>query len=570
MSKIFGTNIDNDLHIFNSNSYIQKKIKYNNWHFELVSDKKFENDKIIFEDEKYIGLLDGVMLNLKCLLDKYKAENLQTLIKKMYITNGEKFFSEFRGNFSGCFYDKNKDMTLIFTNHFGDKTIFYNQLKNKVIFSTKIDDIVKFMQKQEIKYTLSKAGIYCLLTYGYMYNDITPFNEIKRLLPGSYLKIKGTNCEIKKYYNFINNVYITETEDEIIDNIEKKFQYSVQLQLEKNKEYDYKDLAPLSAGLDSRMTNYVIKKIHKEPILNITYSETMEEDFKVPMKISNELKNHWLFKNLNNGLALYSIDDMIKYTDGIIYYMWPSQLNDFTKLIEKDNLGIIHTGVIGDVVIGTFFKDLNKKQYELGDGAFSKKLLSKLRQYVDIVNYSNYEEGMMYNRACNGAILGYSMTFQEFTEAMSPFMNVDFFDYCMSIPIKYRFNHNIYYKWVNKYHPEAAKYSHNGVDICAKRLFKILYKGRIYSIRSIFDLLKNKCKAKYKKNYGMNPVDYWYNNNFELKTILDDYYSTNINLVKDFEIKNDMMNLYKVGNTIEKIQVISVLMIIKKYFKEQI
>ncbi len=128
--------------------------------------------------------------------------------------------------------------------------------------------------------------------------------------------------------------------------------------------------------------------------------------------------------------------------------------------------------------------------------------------------------------------------------------------------------HHIYYKWVNKYHPDAAKYPHNGISMNDKKLLKISYKGRMYSLKSILDILKNKYRNSYTKKYGMNPIDYWYKNNIELKNKIDTYYLENIKLVKDEEIKDDMINLYERGNTKEKIQVISVLTLIKKYFKE--
>ncbi len=68
MSKIFGTNIHNDLTILDSTKYIFERIKSENWYLELSSDKKFENDKTLYENEKYIILIDGVILNLKLLL----------------------------------------------------------------------------------------------------------------------------------------------------------------------------------------------------------------------------------------------------------------------------------------------------------------------------------------------------------------------------------------------------------------------------------------------------------------------------------------------------------------------
>lgn len=462
MPGIFGTNLDNNSRIMEQENRIYKNLKENQWYLELSSIRKFENDKILYQNEQYIVLIDGVILNLLNLKQKYLSNDLGELAIKMYENSGETFFNEFRGNFCGFFQDKIKNRTLIFTNQMGDKPIFYYLNRESIIFGSEIKHIVKCMQIKNIAYDIDKIGAYCLLTYGYMYDDYTLLKEIKRLLPGNYIKIEDNEIKEIAYYKISNKeVEDTSTEEEIMQNIEEKFRNAVKMQLDKNKEYGYENYAPLSAGLDSRMTNYMIKKIINTPIYNITYSQTDQLDEKIPKQISAELNNHWIFKNLDNGLALYNIDESIKFTDGIIYYAWPSQLYDYMKFMNTDKMGIVHTGVIGDVIIATFNRDLRNRKYEIGDGAYSKRLIKNLKELMHEKEYDNYEIGMMYNRALNGAVLGYSMTFQYYTEAMSPFMNIEFMEYCQSLPLKYRISHNIYYKWVKKYHKEAGKYAHN-------------------------------------------------------------------------------------------------------------
>ena len=567
MPGIFGTNIKNSKQIMQSDNRIFKRLESNNFYLELSAIKKFENDKGLFENETYILLLDGVILNLTNLMKSYKKNNLLDLVIKMYKYK-EEFFSEFRGCFCGFFYDKINDKKIIFTNHFGDKTIFYYLNKNNIIFSSNIKNIVKLLNNKKINYNIDKASIYSMLTYGYMYNDITPIKEIRRLLPGSYILINNKSITIKKYYQFCNKENNFSDEKTVIDEINKKFENAVKLQLEKNKEYGYDNYSPLSAGLDSRMTNYVLRKLTNKNIYNITYSETGQLDFNIPAQISKELKNHWLFKNLDNGLALMDIDESFNYTDGIIYYAWPSQLNDYMKLINTNKMGIVHTGVIGDVVIGTFFKNGVIEKYKLGDGAFSNKLIEKLKKYIDEVDYENKEIGMFYNRACNGAILGYSMTFQYYTECMSPFMDVDFVDYCLSLPLNKRFQHNIYYKWVNKYYPKAAKYFYNGIKIPSNESFKFHYKNKLYSLDTLPSKILAVMRSKFQPNHNMNPFQLWYDNNKLLKENFDKYYNENINYVEDLEMKNDIIDLYVKGTAIEKIQVISALSIIVNYCKE--
>ncbi len=574
MPGIFGTNIYNNMpeKIMEEENRIYRNENINTWHLEMSSIKKFENDKIMYKDENYTVLVEGVILNLSKLKEKFNKNEMQDLIIEMYKKNGEKFFSEFRGNFCGFFEDKIKNKTIIFTNQTGDKTIFFYNVKSEIIFASEIKHIIKFMKYNDIKYNLDKKGVYCLLTYGYMYDNLTLIKEIKKLLPGHYIKIENNKIEEIEYYKLKTNIDkdVTMSEDEILEKIEKKFQEAMMLQVSKNEEYGYDNFAPLSAGLDSRMTNYMLRKIYKKDIYNITYSQTGQLDQIVPSKIASELHNHWIFKNLDNGLALYNIQKSTDITDGIIYYAWPSQLYDYMKLINTENMGIVHTGVIGDVVLATFYKSYDKKNYQIGDGAFSKTLINKLSEMITIKEYDNYEVGMLYNRAFNGAVLGYSTTFQNYTEAMSPFMNIEFMEFCFSLPLKYRFGHYIYYKWVEKYHKDAMKYAHNGVKIPKSNSVKVTIKRKKYTINMILNIIKNKLKLKTDPKSNMNPMQYWYETNKDLREKLDTYYQKNKKLLdNDNELKNDIEKLYKEGSAIEKIEVISLLSFLEKYFNKE-
>lgn len=570
MPGIFGTSLNKTTDIMQKENRIYSSLKNDKWYIELSSIKKFENDKVLYEDEQYIILIDGVILNLKRLKEEYKEDKIENVVIKIYNELGDEFFNIFRGNFCGFLMDKKKDKAFVFTNQTGDKTIYYYENNGTIIFASEIKHIIKTLKQNNIKYTLDKSGVYSLITYGYMYDNLTLIQEIKRLLPGHYIKIENKKIENKEYYRIKNiEKELNESEDVILENIDMKFKEAIRLQLLKNEEYGYEDYAPLSAGLDSRMTNYVIKDITDKPIYNMTYSQINQLDEKIPARISIELKNHWIFKNLDNGLALYAIDKSLEFTDGCIYYAWPSQLYDYMKLLNTDNIGVVHTGVIGDVIIGTFFKKMNKNKYKVGDGAYSKKLIKKLEKLLDVREYENFEIGMMYNRAFNGAVLGYSTTFQQYTEAMSPFMNIEFMEYCLSLPLKYRLGHDIYYKWVRKYYPEAAKYSHNGMKIPGKSLIKIKWHGKRCDIGTILSILREKVKIKFNKQYNMNPMQYWYDTNPTLKNIMDKYYKQNIDLLKENdELKQDMIELYENGIATEKIQVITVLSFINKFFKE--
>lgn len=547
---------------------LYQKISYNNIFIEWNVTDKFEKDKCCKKTEKYVCVLDGVILNKNKLFSQYGCQEIFALIVTMYKKNGEQFFKEFRGMFSGFFHDREKDIILIFTNHSGEKTLFYSiDNKGTLFWGSKVQIVQRFLDQNSVTYNLDIAAAYSMLSYAYMYDSLTLIEQVKRLRAGEYIRVFSGNWEVKSYYKVKNEVVNRLSEEEAIEEIERLFSDAVSMQLKKNEEYGYFDYIPLSAGLDSRMTTYCAAKLKGKPSYNFTYSETGQLDFKIPMKIANELKNHWGFKNLDNGLALYDIEESARIADGLIYYVWPAQLRDIFKYLNLEKMGLIHTGVIGDVIIGTFFKGAGNEPYRIGDGAYSKRLTPKLKEIVKEADYPNYEIGMYYNRAFNGACLGYTLTFQEYTEAFSPFMDVEVMNFCLSLPLEYRKHHRIYYKWVGKYYPEVLKYEHNGIKIPTYRYPDIVIKGKRINLERIPSLIKTMVKEKTALRSGMNPFEYWYRNNLELKNILDDYLSENIERLDGYgELKSDTEFLYKQGNTLEKLQAISLVAAVKMLF----
>ena len=519
--------------------------------------EKFYKDQCFIQDEKQIIVFDGVLLNSSDLFSKYKVETVVELIRVLFERDRD-FFKEFRGNFNGCVYDLNQNTLLIFADHLSNKPIFYYEDSDCFIAGASVWEIVDFCKKHN-KLKLDRGGCYSLITYAYMYHDVTLFEGIKRLLPGWYLTVENDVVKKHQFYEITRKNCIDISMEEAIDKIDELFLKAIKTQVEKNKEYGYDNYAPLSAGLDSRITTMALNRLGADNIINFTYSETNQLDQRLPMKIAKDLGNVWLFKSLDNGLDLFDIDTALEIGDSLLYYAWPSQLENFMKLVNSEKMGVIHTGVIGDVVVGTFIgKDGGRKgSYNIGDGAYSKKLVDKLKENIKESHYESYEIGMMYNRAINGAAMGYSTTFKKYAEACSPFMDIDLLDFCFSLPIAYQLQHRIYYKWVEKCYPQAMRYSHNGLKISTSNIgFRV--KGKFIKLNTIPSRIRIILKNRIDRESGMNPIDYWYTNNMNLARYMDDYFSRCTKLKElDDELYRDAKWLYESGNAIEKIMAIS-------------
>lgn len=545
---------------------------------ERYTINKFLNDKAFYEDDNYIVLTEGVILNSLSLQKKYlgteesSSDKMALTAINMYQKNGETFFEDFRGSFSGAFYDKKNDIWLIYTNHVGDKQLFYTKTPHGYAFASEVTWLTDYLRNNGFEYTLDETGAYCLLTYAFMLEDHTLFNEIKKVNAGQYARIQNGSFEIKEYYKLDNTPNETDTEDEIIENIDRLFRNAIRLEYEKDKEYGYKHFASLSGGLDSRMNVWVGHDMGYTDQLNWTMSQCDYLDEKIAKDIARDLKHEWIFKSLDNGNYLCGIvDELIDEQFGTVFFAGSAHSRSFMQMFNSDEYGLEHTGQVGDAVLGSFLsKNLENRNFT-GQGAYSKILIDKVSNIELKYNYTNAEIFMFYNRAFTGALQGNMIT-QEYTEVASPFLDIDFMNYCLHIPAKYRIGEQIYMKWIIKKYPKAAKYkwekinakiTDKWINIFGRHILLKKIPGRI--IWKIFPFTRKDRLSK--KNASMNPGDYWYATNPSLKADLDNYYNETLNCVsKRYDsIKKDIELLYK-GCVIDKLLALTLLGALKKYF----
>jgi asparagine synthase (glutamine-hydrolysing) len=65
----------------------------------------------------------------------------------------------------------------------------------------------------------------------------------------------------------------------------------------------------------------------------------------------------------------------------------------------------------------------------------------------------------------------------------------------------------------------------------------------------------------------MNPLDYWYRTNSDLRIFINEYYLQNINLLTSGKVKSMCKELFEKGNLVEKIQVLTLLAAWRLYFE---
>ncbi len=548
-----------------------------NFNLDICKTKKFVDDSILFENDRYVVFLDGIVFNKKKLIDQYASGNWEGLLIQMYEQFGTGFVNELRGSFRGILYDKKSDKWIVYTNHIGDKPIFYSKVNDIFLIGSDLQAIVQFYKKNNLPYSLNEQAAYMLLSYGYVLDKFTLVNEVERLMPGEVAMIQGDKIDVNSYFIFDNRLIDNRlNEHSAIGQLDELFRSALISQFNKDLEYGYKHIATLSGGLDSRMTVYIADELGFKKQLNITFSQSNYLDENVAKKIAEDLKHEWMFKALDNGLFLNDLDDITKISSGNVLYYGLAHSNSILKNINFKDYGILHTGQIGDAVIGHKY-EFHRKPLAT-DGAYSNSVLKKVNIAPILKKYENEELFLIYSRYLRGANQGL-LVGQQFTETASPFCDVGLWSFCLGLPLKYRYKHKLYLEWILKKYPKAANY------IWEKR-------GRPLNINSIWDkeitIKKRKMTVEEAKNviidkknkflgiksksnltdkFHMNPLGYWVETNIELRDYLTNYFNTQIGLLDNYkELKNDCNNLFINGSYVEQNQVLSLLSAYKIFF----
>ena len=575
--------IGNTIPVFNNEErtkLVKETLTGDGYRVQRRTVNKFMDDKVFVDSTDLLIVIEGVVLNKKQLIDQYTpGESFERCIRTMYSISGEKFFNEFRGSFSGVLFDKTNDTWLIFTDHIGDKQVFYSGLNGCLLFGSEMRFMVETLKANNIPVKLNNTGAYLVLTHGFVIEDHTLVSEVKKLTAGHYLKVDSKGVHEIQYHRFTNQPRKEMTVEEAVEGIDRLFRQAVKRQFDKDREYGYKHITCLSGGLDSRMTVWVAHQMGYNEQLNTTFSQSNYLDFTIAQQIATDLHHDFLFKALDHGNFIRGIDQVTALTYGNANFFGLAHGKSLYDIIDFEPFGIVHTGMIGDAIIGTFFK---KNEYnpevKIGQGAYSLELIDRLADYKFKYEYENEEIFCLYTRAFTGANQG-MVVFQEHTESVSPFCDVDFIEFCYSIPLNLRFNHKIYFDWIFKKYPLAAEY------VWEKKRTKIkpienkelkymnLFGNRVPSIsderflkwmigailRKV-GLREKGAKAKIPNvpnNNNMNPVDYWFHDNKEFDFFITNYFENFQSFISNKQLRTDCQYMFNIDNVEMKLQVIS-------------
>ncbi|HTY10381.1 MAG TPA: asparagine synthase (glutamine-hydrolyzing) [Bacteroidota bacterium] len=174
-----------------------------------------------------------------------------------YMEYGRTLVNHLNGIFAFAIYDKNAGTVFIARDQLGVKPLYYYNRENIFAFASELK-IFKAIPGFDRSLDVHALSYYLQALYGP--GEVTPFQHVKKLLPGHYLiyDVHRHTLAVTRYYDVSFHVeQDTVSEKEWIDRLDSALQKAVERQLMSDVPLGYF----LSGGLDSSLVVAMAKKL---------------------------------------------------------------------------------------------------------------------------------------------------------------------------------------------------------------------------------------------------------------------------------------------------------------------
>ncbi len=566
ITNIKPTEIKNEV----STPHIKECMQVDNFYICRNTREQFLDDKIFFQDENLVIIIEGVIFNKHLLIKKYGSTDFISSVKQMISKNPKDFYSEFRGMFSGAVYNKSKQEWIVFVDQICNRPVYYYFDQKNLIISSQINHISETMALNNILRMPDEESLKIFLAYGCYMDERTCLLNLNRILPGDYICVKNNQLSVCTYHTFNETENNNLTDEEAIKILDSAFNNAIDMAAQKNKEYGYNNLLDISGGADSRIIAYALAESGHKNIVGCHYSQSNSNEMQISKKICKKLSINCAFNSLDDAGFLKDIDKLVNMNSGASYYCGITGGERILSSMLDKNAGIEFTGLLGNVFDGGML---------LKNGDIAPTIKNDCFVISSVIDRSNFKINTISRFKTNdmfwlyerGMLCGMSpfQIRQNYVEPFTPFGNVEFINAWLSIPWKQKVENKILLKWLKKRFPSATK-----IKYAATGLPLYVYINKFFTNKVIRKFLSAYIKLtlllKIQQN-NMNPFQKWENEIPWLKKWLNEYYLDALNCAKaNPNISGDFISIitkvYNSNNSVmEKYVSLTVLSIIKQF-----
>ncbi|MBI4723285.1 MAG: hypothetical protein HY769_09900 [Candidatus Stahlbacteria bacterium] len=419
---------------------------------------------------------------------------------QLYEEEGDDFVKKLNGAFIIVIYDLKAQKLLIANDRYGLLPHYYTVMGDSFLFSPEIKAI---LLHPSAKKELNPKAVADFLAFGECWGDETFFNNINILRPASILTYEGQKLSIKQYWEFKYVADYSISENKFVDELVHTFRNAVNLRI---RDQNYRYCVSLSGGLDSRSIIGAIDDNSK--VSTFSFGPLDSDEVKIAKKVTEVAGSKFLHSPITPELIIENAAKAVWLTEGRDYIGVSFTCPTCEPI--KDIVDVVMEGYALDLTLGgsnSTCKVANcKNEIELKERLFKYRLFSD-KEFDNLIHpdYSykwkelatqSFEtefhrvEGDSLGDKCDNFFLRTKIPYISIGEALTrtvvelsfPTMDNELIDLLLKIPFKYRVNHYIYRKFLNKLCPELCKIPYSKTMVPASAPLFLWQMGRFYQI----------------------------------------------------------------------------------------
>lgn len=341
-------------------------------------DLKYKNDrKELYEDDKYVVLLNGYMQNEEEVVSKLKSIGFEDewtshshMIARLYESIGDDFSTVIKGSFIVIIYMKTTGEILILRDVFGVQPIFYYPVNGGLIFASEAKAL---LVHPDFKKEFNEEALRSYLVFQSPSLKESFFKGAYKLKEASILRFKDGKIEEKQYWDTEFN-----PKENTLENVVKDINESIGKSLEQTTTMGEEIGAFLSGGVDS---SYITSRYRPNKAFTIGFEEGLSEidDAKALTElidvehVSAYLDPEELFNEIPT--IQYFMDEPLSNFSAVAIY--------FLSRLAREHVKVVLGGEGADEFFGGYFEYIvppEVEKFRRKAPKFIRKSLAKVAQ----------------------------------------------------------------------------------------------------------------------------------------------------------------------------------------------
>jgi asparagine synthase (glutamine-hydrolysing) len=286
----------------------------------IIDTSAASNQPMWDQSRRYSIVFNGEIFNYKELRTalqqkghEFVSEGDTEVLLRLYIEEKENCLNKLNGFFSFCIYDRVEQSFFIARDRYGVKPLLYLFDEDKFIFASEMKSILQYGIEKKIDY----SSLYIYLQLNYIPAPDTIFADVKKLMPGNFMRVTRQKTDIQAYYTIPYDNERVAGNTLSYPKAKEKFKTLLEDSVKKRLVADVPLGSFLSGGIDSSVVTALARK-HKPDLHSFSIGfrdEKFFDETSYAKLVANRLKTtHTVFSLSNNDLYAH-LNGILNYID---------------------------------------------------------------------------------------------------------------------------------------------------------------------------------------------------------------------------------------------------------------